>query len=92
MESAYSFGICVSRQNEVADVSLDFPVNLEPSSSLRATDVTLTRAIDRSVMFGCTYITWTELKMASISEEFIYADKICLRNFSCVKQLLAGNA
>nr|GEW59568.1 hypothetical protein [Tanacetum cinerariifolium] len=30
--------ICISRQNEVADVSLDFPVNLEPSSSLRATD------------------------------------------------------
>nr|GEX39676.1 hypothetical protein [Tanacetum cinerariifolium] len=33
MESAYSFG------NEVADMSLGFPVNLEPSSSLRAIDV-----------------------------------------------------
>nr|GEU78630.1 hypothetical protein [Tanacetum cinerariifolium] len=29
--------------------------------------------------------------LQDISEEFIYAEKICLRNFSCVKQQL-GNA
>ncbi|GJT46088.1 WAT1-related protein [Tanacetum coccineum] len=33
--------ICVSRQNEVVSVSLDFPANLEPSSSLRQTGVSL---------------------------------------------------